>query len=152
MNITTEQIKKLREKCGAGVMECRRALEETLGDIDKAEEVLRKQGLEIVEKKKERELKSGVIECYSHAGGRVVSVVELLSETDFVARNEEFKAIAHELAMQVAAMNPKDTEELLAQPYIRDPKKTVGDLVNELVGKIRENIQVGRIARFELGA
>jgi elongation factor Ts len=152
MNITTEQIKQLREKCGAGVMECRRALEETLGDIDKAEELLRKQGLEIAEKKKERELKSGVIECYSHAGGRVVSVVELLSETDFVARNEEFKAIAHELAMQVAAMNPKDTEELLAQPYIRDPKKTVGDLVNELVGKIRENIQVGRIARFELGA
>ena len=152
MNITTEQIKQLREKCGAGVMECRRALEETLGDIDKAEELLRKQGLEIAEKKKERELKSGVIECYSHAGDRIVSVVELLSETDFVARNEEFKAIAHELAMQVAAMNPKDTEELLAQPYIRDPKKTVGDLVNELVGKIRENIQVGRIARFELGA
>jgi elongation factor Ts len=152
MNITTEQIKKLRDKCGAGVMECRRALEETLGDIDKAEEVLRKQGLEIAEKKKERELKSGLLECYSHAGGKVVSVVELLSETDFVARNEEFKAVAHELAMQVAAMNPKDAEELLVQPYIRDPKKTVGDLVNELVGKIRENIQVGRIARFELGA
>lgn len=151
MNITTEQIKKLRDKCGAGVMECRRALEEALGDIEKAEEALKKQGLEIAEKKKERELKSGVIECYSHAGGRVVSVVELLSETDFVARNEEFKAVAHELAMQVAAMNPKDTGELLAQPYIRDPKKTVGDLVNELVGKIRENIQVGRIARFELG-
>ena len=151
MNITTEQIKKLREKCGAGVMECRRALEETLGDIEKAEEMLRKQGLEIAEKKKERELKSGVIECYSHGGGRVVSVVELLSETDFVARNEEFRSIAHELAMQVAAMSPKDSGDLLSQPYIRDPKKTVGDLINELVGKIRENIQIGRIARFELG-
>jgi len=151
MNITAEQIKKLREKCGAGIMECRKALEEAGGDEEKAIEILRKKGQEIAEGKKERELKAGVIECYSHAGGKIVSVVELLSETDFVARNDEFKALAHELAMQVAAMNPKNTEELLDQPYIREPSKTIRDLVNELIGKIRENIKVGRIARFELG-
>lgn len=151
MNITAEQIKKIREACGAGVMECRKALEEAEGNEIKALELLRERGLEIAEKKKERELKAGVIEAYSHGGGKVVSVVELLSETDFVARNEEFLALAHELAMQVAAMSPKNAEELLDQPYIREPAKTVRDLVNELVGKIRENIQIGRIARFELG-
>lgn len=150
MKITTEQVKKIREACGAGVMECRRALEEAEGDEKKALEILRQKGMEVAEKKKERELKAGILECYSH-GGKVVSVVELLSETDFVARNEEFKALAHELAMQVAAMNPQNVEELLDQPYIREPGKTVRDLINELIGKIRENIQVGRIARFELG-
>jgi len=150
-NISLEQIQKLREVCGAGVMECRNALNETGGDEKKALEVLKKKGRDIAEKKKEREVKSGLIEAYSHAGGKVVAVVELLCETDFVARNEQFKALAHELAMQVAAMKPKDVEELLKQEYIREATKTVGDLLNELIGKIKENIQVGRIARFELG-
>jgi elongation factor Ts len=151
MNISAEKIKKLRELCGAGVMECRRALEEAEGDEKKALEIIKKKGVEIAQKKKERELKAGIIECYSHGNGQVVSVVELLSETDFVARNEEFRALAHELAMQVAAMRPESTEALLEQDYIREPGKKIQDLVNELIGKIRENIQVGRIARFELG-
>ncbi len=151
MNITAEQIKKLREKCGAGIMECRRALEEAEGKEAKALEIIKERGLKVAEEKKERATNQGIIEAYSHAGGRVVSVVELLCETDFVARNDEFRALAHELAMQVAAMKPKNTEELLAQPYIREPNETVEDLVKGLVGKIRENIQVGRIARFELG-
>lgn len=151
MKITAEQIKNLREKCGAGVMECRRALEEVAGDEKKAEEVLVKRGMEIAEKKKEREVRSGLLEAYTHNGGKVVSIVELLCETDFVGRNEEFKNLAHELAMQVAAMKPKNVEELLAQEYIRDPQKKVADLLNELIGKIRENIKIGRIARFEIG-
>lgn len=146
-----EQIKKLREVTGAGIMECRRALETAEGDEKKALEILKQKGLEVAEKKKEREVKSGLLETYSHAGGKVASVVELLCETDFVARNEEFKRVAHELAMQVAAMKPKNVKELLAQEYIRDPQKKVADLLNELIGKIRENIKIGRIARFELG-
>jgi len=151
MKITSEQIKKLREKTGAGVMECRRALGETQGDEEKALEFLKKKGLKVAEEKKERETKQGIIETYSHAGGKVVAVVELLCETDFVARNEDFKTLAHELCMQVAAMAPKDVDELLEQEYIRDPEKKVGDIVNELIRKIRENIKIGRIARFELG-
>ena len=162
MKIAAEQVKALREKCGAGVMECRRALETAFaeqgsasasqGEIEKkAQEILKKRGAEIAEKKKERETKQGILEAYTHGGGKVVAVVELLCESDFVARNEEFIALAHELAMQVAAMKPKNPEELLKQEYIRDASKTVGDLVTELVGKIRENIQIGRIARFELG-
>ena len=175
MKVTADQIKKLREKCGAGVMECRMALEEAAafagasafgstksvfgqtksasqGKLEeKALRIINEKGLEIAEKKKERETKQGLMEIYSHAGGKVVSVVELLCETDFVAKNEGFKTLAHELAMQVAAMNPASVEELLEQEYIRDPNKKVADLLNALIAKIRENIKLGRIARFELG-
>jgi len=151
MKNKTEQVKKLREKSGAGIMECCRALAEAKGDEKKARQILKERCAEIVADKKERVTKQGIIESYSHCGGKVVSVVELLCETDFVARNEEFKKVAHELAMQVAAMKPKDASELLKQAYIRDPQKKVADLLNELVGKIRENIQIGRIARFEVG-
>ena len=151
MKVTIDQIKALREKCGAGVMECRTALEEVMGNEKKAFEILKKRGVEVAEKKKERETKQGIIEAYTHCGGKVVAVVELLCETDFVARNEEFRVLAHELAMQVAAMKPKNTEELLKQEYIRDASKKVEDLLAELIGKIRENIKIGRIARFELG-
>lgn len=151
MKITAEQIKELREKCGAGILECRRALEECDGDVQRAMDELRKKGLEVAEKKKDREVKAGIIEAYVHCGGKVVAVVELLCETDFVARNEEFKELAHELAMQVAAMSPKTVDELLEQEYIRDSSKKVKDLLTEAIAKIRENIQIGRIARFELG-
>jgi len=151
MTISTEQVKTLREKIGAGVLECRKALVEAEGDEKKALQILQKKGLEVAEKKKERETKQGIIEAYTHCGGKVVGVVELLCETDFVARNEDFKSLVHELAMQVAAMAPKNVEELLKQEYIRDASKTVGDLVTELIAKIRENIKVNRIARFELG-
>lgn len=151
MKIKTEQIKALREKCGAGVMECRLVLEECDGDVQRAMQSLKKKGLEVAEKKKERETKQGIIEAYTHCGGKVVGVIELLCETDFVARNEEFKNLAHELAMQVAAMEPSSVEGLLKQEYIRDASKTVADLLTEVIAKIRENIKIGRIARFELG-
>ena len=151
MTISIEDIKKLREQTGAGVLECRKALEMFDGDQAKALEELKKKGLEVADKKKERETKQGIIEAYSHNGGTVVSIVELLCETDFVARNEDFKYLAHELALQVAAMNPTNIEELVKQPYIRDASKTIDDLVKEVIAKIRENIQIGRIARYELG-
>lgn len=151
MKITIEQIKELREKTGVGIMEARRALESAEGNIKKAEDYLHQKGLEIAEKKKERETGHGLIEAYSHGAGKVVAVVEILCETDFVARNEDFKMLAHEVAMQVAAMKPASVEELLKQEYIRDASKTIGDLVSNLIGKIRENIKINRIARFELG-
>lgn len=148
--ISIEQIKELRELTGAGVLECQKALAVAGGDQKKALEILRQKGAEVAEKKKERVTTNGLIECYVHAGGKIASMVELLCETDFVARNEEFKNLAHELAMQVAAMNPKNIKELLKQEYIRDPSKKVGDLVNELIGKIKENIKINRFVRFEL--
>lgn len=151
MKPSIDQIKKLREETGAGMLECHKALEEMRGDEKAALEYLRKKGLEIAEKKSDREVKQGIIESYSHNAGKVVSIVELLCETDFVARNEEFKALAHELAMQVAAMKPKSVEELLEQEYIRDSSKKIQDLLNGIIAKIRENIKINRIARFELG-
>ncbi len=150
MKITTEQIKSLREQAGAGILECRKALETAGGDEKEALEILKKKGMEIAEKKQERETKQGVIETYSHNGGKVVSVVELLCETDFVARNEEFKTLAHELAMQVAAMNPPSIKDLLKQEYIRDPKKTVNDLLKETTLKFGENIKINRFSRWTL--
>ena len=146
-----EQIKKLRSQTKAGIMDCRLALEETEGDFKKAQEWLRKKGIASANKRTGRQANCGLIESYSHGEGRVVSVVELNCETDFVARNAEFKKLAHELAMQVAAMNPKNVDELLKQAYIRDASITVSDLVNQLIGKIRENIKINRLARFALG-
>lgn len=151
IKITTEQIKKLRTKTKAGVMDCRRALEESGGDMKKAEEWLRKKGIKAATKRAGRETKQGLIEVYTHNDGKIVGIVELLCETDFVARTDEFKQLAHDLAMQVAAMNPKNVKELLKQPWIRDEKKTVDSLVKETIGKTGENIVVKRIARFELG-
>lgn len=149
--ITTDQIKKLRLKTKAGVMDCRRALKESDGDMKKAEAWLRKKGIESASKRADRRTSQGLIETYSHGDGKIVSIVELLCETDFVARTDEFKKLAHELAMQVAAMNPKNVKEFLKQPWIRDEKKTVDSLVKEVIGKTGENIIVKRIARFELG-
>lgn len=149
--INLEKIKKLRVKTKAGVMDCRKALEECDEDFQKAEEWLKKKGLKTAEKKAGRETSQGLMEAYQHCDGKIVGVVELLCETDFVARTEEFKNLAHELAMQVAAMQPKDAMTLLKQPYIRDEKLTIKQLIDQHIGKIGENIKVGRIARFELG-
>jgi len=161
------EVKELRERTGAGVMECKNALEEAGGDLDRALEVLRQRGLSLAEKKAHRETSHGLVECYIHAGGRIGSMVEVNCETDFVARTDDFKDLAHELAMQVAASSQLlavsgdalpsgaegDPEEivLLRQPYIRDPGKSVEDLVKETIAKTGENIRVRRFARFELG-
>jgi len=162
MPATTAQIKELREKTGAGIMECKRALDEG-GTMPEAEKLLKQWGLATAEKKAGREASQGVIDSYVHAG-RIGAMIELNCETDFVARTDDFKTLAREIAMQVAATNPsrisaKEAEPaedgdvpLLDQPYIRDPSKTVQDLLNEGIAKLRENIVVRRIARFELGS
>ena len=159
MPTSTEQIKELREKTGAGIMECKRALDEG-GTMAEAEKLLKKWGLATAEKKAGREAGQGVIDSYVHAG-RIGAMIELNCETDFVARTDDFKTLAREIAMQVAATNPTriNSQEssadgdvpLLDQPYIRDPSKTVQDLVNETIAKTRENIVIRRVARFELG-
>ena len=165
LEVTAQQVMKLRERTGAGVMDCRRALVETGGDEDRAADLLRQQGMERAEKKAGREARQGLVEAYIHAGGRVGAMVELNCETDFVARNPQFRELAHELAMQVAAMNPgrvgnEPTEEgaapddsptLLDQPYIRDNSKTIRDMIKQGIVSFGENIVVRRFARYELG-
>lgn len=150
--IKAQDIMKLREKTGFPMMECKKALEEAGGEEGKALEILKKRGvLKATQKKAERTVKSGIIESYSH-DGKIGVLVELSSETDFVARNDEFKKLAHEIALQVAAMAPKDVPDLLNQPFIRDQEKTIDDCINELIAKIGEKIVVSRFVRFELGA
>lgn len=149
--ISIDQIKNLREKTGAGIMDCRRALEETKGNAQKAEELLKKWGIEKAEKKAGRETSAGLVDSYIHPGGKVGVLVELLCETDFVAKTDDFKNLAHELCLQVASMNPKDVKTLLSQEYIRDPAVTIEKLVKQVIGKLGENITIARFLRVQLG-
>lgn len=196
MAITTEQIKELREATSAGILDCRAALEHASGDFDKAVAYLREKGLAKAAKRADRTASEGIVELYSHGGGRVGVMAEINSETDFVARSEAFRTLAHELALHIAAAGPKwlneedvpasvleaerevaknqakeegkpeaawpkivegrmqkflDEVVLMRQPYIRDEKKTIKELVSEAVGSIGENIVVRRFARWELG-
>ena len=167
MQITTDMVRELREQTGAGVMDCRRALEQANGDQAKAREILADQGLARAARKAGRIASQGVVDSYIHAGGRIGVLVELNCETDFVGRNEEFRALAHDIAMQVAATGPQyispdeapadvDADEksqisLLTQPFIKNPSQTIQDLINQSIAKFGENIQVRRFARFELG-
>ena len=151
MNISIEDVKKLRQKTGAGIADVRRALEESGGDFKKAERLLKSWGAEIASKKKDRATGQGLVETYIHSGGKVGAMVEVNCETDFVAKTDEFKNLAHEVVMQIAAMDPADVEELSKQEYIRDSSKTIDDLVKEVIAKVGENIVVKRFIRFELG-
>ena len=151
MKVTVDQIKKLREKTGGGIMESRKALIEAKGDEKKAMDLLKKWGIEMSEKKKGRETKSGIIESYIHGEGKIGVLVEVRCETDFVARTDEFKNLAHELCLQISSMEPKDLKALLNQEYIREPKVKIEDLIKETIGKLGENINVFRFTRFELG-
>ncbi len=151
MNITAEMVKELREKTGAGIMNCRRALEKAEGDLKKAAEILQAEGIEKADKKSDRVTGSGSVFTYSHGEGRIAAMVELLCETDFVARTEDFQKLGKEIAMQVSAMNPVDVAELEKQAYIRDSKMTIKDLVKSGIAKLGENIQIRRFARFTLG-
>jgi elongation factor Ts len=193
MKSTTEDVKKLRELTGVGMMDAKKALDEAK-DMDDAVAILRKRGHASLAKKAERATKEGIVSSYIHAGGKVGVLVELNCETDFVARNEEFKELSLEIALHIAAAQPicvskdqvpaekieaekavyaeqvKDKPEnmreqimngklekyfeqvvLLEQPYVRDPDKKVKDLIAEKVGKLGENIQVRRFAKFVLG-
>ena len=144
-------LKKIREETGFGVMDIRKALDKASGDEKKAIELLKKWGIEKSEKKADRETKAGIIESYIHGEGKVGVLLELLCETDFVARTDDFKKLAHELALQISGMNPKDVKELLTQEYIRDPGIKIDDLVKQTIGKLGENIAVSRFTRFKLG-
>lgn len=150
-SVDLQQLKKLREETCVSIADCRKALEESGGDYKKALEWLRKRGIEKAEKKQERETSQGLIDSYIHQNGRVGALVVFLCETDFVARTSEFRNLAHEIAMQVAAMNPKNVDALLKQEYIRDNSKTVSDLIKEVIAKLGENIVVKRFVRYELG-
>ena len=167
MRMTTHKIRELRDQCGAGIMDCRKALVEAEGDTGKALQILKQQGLLRAKKKAERATAQGIIEAYIHAGGRIGAMVEVNCETDFVARTDEFKELAHHLAMQIAAMSPqfisreelpKDTDIeprvvcLLLQPDIRYPDRSIQDTINETIARVGENIKISRYARFEVGS
>ncbi len=143
-------LKKLRDETSASIADLRKALEETDNDYKKALEWIKKNGIEKAGKKSDRETAQGIIESYIHQNGKVGTMVELLCETDFVARTSEFKNLAHEIAMQVAAMAPKDVDTLLKQEYIRDSSIKIQDLIKQTISKLGENIVVRKIQRFEI--
>ncbi len=149
--IDPKDVQRLRSESGAGVMDCKRALEETRGDYAKALALIKERGIQSVAKKSEREAKEGLVASYVHSNGRIGALVELASETDFVSRGDNFRELAQEIAMQVAAMDPATVEELLEQPYIRDGSKTIRDLVTAVAASTKENVHVRRIQRFALG-
>ncbi len=172
--VTSQMVKELRDRTGAGIKECKDILTQTEGDMNAAIKMLQDKGLKVMEKVAGREAREGRIEIYMHAGNRMAALVELNCETDFVGRNEEFIQLAKDIAMQVAAMQPKyitadeiSEEEvtqsglsrekyaaevaLMHQPFVREPSTTIEDKVKAAVAKLRENIQVRRFVRYELG-
>jgi elongation factor Ts len=173
MATTADEIKRLREETSCGVIDCKKALEEAKGDFNKAKELLRKRGLEMAAKKSDRLAKEGRVEAYIHNGNKIGVLVEVNCETDFVARSEDFCKFTRDIALHIAAVNPKyikkedvpadvlaresDQEAyikancLLAQPFVKDPGKSIQDLLNELVSKIGENTVIAHFVRFKVG-
>ena len=167
MKVSPESIKELRERTSAGMLDCKEALVEAHGDIGKAIEVLRERGLSVARKKMERLTTEGIVEAYVHHTGKIGALIELNCESDFVARTEEFRQLAYDIAMQVAATSPRfiTTEEipekekdvnpqtdcLVNQPFIKQPEKSVQEIIAETIAKVGENIKVSRFTRFELG-
>lgn len=172
MEISVDVIKELREMTSCGVIECKKALEEALGDINKAKAVLQKRGLELAAKKGSRTAKEGCIEAYVHLGSKIGVLVEVNCETDFVAKNEDFRRFTKDVAMHIAALNPKyikredipeealkeqpDQERyirevcLLEQPFVRDGQKTIQECLNSLIASIGENIFISRFTRYKV--
>jgi elongation factor Ts len=163
---TTDIIRELRSLTGAGVMDCKKALEDAKGDINKAMELLKQTGLSKVQKKSSRTANEGIIETYVHSGGRIGVMLELNCETDFVARTSEFVSLAHDIALQIASMDPQCIDDevssdeldstaeeprLMYQPFVKDSSQTIKDLITEAVSKIGENIVIKRFIRYELG-
>ncbi|OHB22153.1 MAG: elongation factor Ts [Parcubacteria group bacterium RIFCSPLOWO2_01_FULL_48_18] len=148
MNV--ELLKQLRSDTSASISDCRTAILESKGDYAKAIEIIRSKGLDRAAKKHERATGSGLIEAYVHAGGKIGVLIELRCETDFVARNNLFKELAHALAMQVAAMDPERIDTLMNQPYIKDQSLTVQELVKSYIGTLGENIRLANFVRYEI--
>ena len=147
MNVSAELVKTLREETGISMMECKKALEEAGGDREKALAILGVRAAAAAEKKAGRTLGAGVVASYVHNTGQVGALVLLACETDFVAKNEEFAALARDIAMQVSAMNPADEAELLAQEFIKDPSKKITDLLSAATQKFGERIEIAGICR-----
>lgn len=167
MAVSTEDVKKLREETGAGVMDAKRALDEAEGNFEKAKAVLRERGMAAAAKRSERDTNQGVVEAYIHGGGRIGVIVEVQCETDFVARTDGFRQLARDVAMQIAAMNPlaltpeevpaerngtAEENALLTQNFIKDGSRTIQQLVQDVVATTGENVRIARFSRFELGA
>ena len=148
--VTAQQIKELRDKTGISVSACKKALEETGGDMEKALTVLQRESAKSAEKKADRVLGSGVIEAYVHNNKKVGVILEIKSESDFVSGNEEFRTLAKDIAMHIAASGPVDVNELTGQPYIKNPTVTVKELLNQAVQKFGEKIEVSRFAKYNL--
>lgn len=149
MTITSSDIQKLREITGAGVMECKKALEEAGGDFEKAKVLVQERGQAKMEKRADRETGAGLIKTYVH-NGRIGVMIDVRAETDFVVRSEPFQALAQELVMQIAATAPETLEDLLKQEYIRDASKTVADLVTDVVSRVGENVRINKFVRMEV--
>jgi elongation factor Ts len=150
MEIKAKDVMELRERTGVGMMNAKKALVEANGDMEKAIADLKAKGAAVAAKKADRATSEGIVETYIHAG-RIGVMVEVNCETDFVARNDDFKAFVHDVAMQIASMNPDSVDTLYEQPFIKESGKTIRELRNDLVQKIGENIQIRRFIRYNLG-
>lgn len=148
--INIAQIKKLRQETGISISECKRALEETKGNINLAKEILRKWGREFAQKQSKRKVKEGLIATYLHPNKRIGVILELDCETDFVAKSEDFQKLAHELCLQIAAMNPPVLDSLSSQSWVKDETKSVKDLIDSYIAKLGENIVIRRFTRYEI--
>ncbi len=147
--VNIDQIKQLRQETLVSISECKKALEEAEGDSGKAKEILKKWGKELAGKKAERDVSLGIVESYIHPNKKVGAMVELCCETDFVAMSEDFKKLAHELCLQITAMNPEE-DSLMSQSWVKDETKTIKDLINEYIAKLGENIIVKKFVRFNI--
>jgi len=146
----TSKIKHLRDTTGLSFDQIKKALDEAGGDETKAVELLKVRGAKLAENKSSREVKEGVVASYIHSTKKLGSMVEVLCETDFVAKNADFQELSREIAMQIAAMKPDDVTGLLEQPYVKNPDTTIKDLINGYVAKLGENIQIGRFELFQI--
>ena len=150
MTISSDLVKRLRETTGASITLCKKVLEEAGGDLERALALILKSSEGLAAKKSERKTGAGAVESYIHAGGKVGVMLELRCETDFVARNPEFKALAHELALHIAGMGPEDVKLLLSQPYVKDQSITVEELVKRAIAKFGEKIEITKFVRYEI--
>ena len=151
MSASMKDIKKLREETGAGIMDAKKALEESDGDMKKAKEWITKKGLARAEKKADRDAGNGLIYSYIHHDGQSGALIELACETDFVARTDDFQALAKELAMQITSNNPENIPGFLAEDYIREPSQTIEELIKSRSGKLGEKIELKRFVRYKIG-
>lgn len=149
-DISIDQIKELRDESGLSVADIKKALTEAGGDVAKARELLASRGGDIAAKKAGRDLKAGIVDSYIHTTRQSGSILELRCETDFVSRGEGFQELAHDLSLHITAMKPQNVEELLEQPFIKNPEQTIRDLLASYIAKLGENIQVSRFEVFEI--